>query len=58
MKYTITRIKGGTDNCYIVSNGEDAILFDTASANNLQQVKDECSKIGRASCRERVLLSV
>ena len=44
MKYTITRIKGGTDNCYIVSNGEDAILFDTASANNLQQVKDECSK--------------
>ena len=44
MKYTITRIKGGTDNCYIISNGDNAILFDTASGNNLQQVKDECSK--------------
>ncbi|MBR6451293.1 MAG: MBL fold metallo-hydrolase [Lachnospiraceae bacterium] len=44
MKYTITQIKGGTDNCYIVSNGHDAILFDTASGNYLQQVKDECSK--------------
>ena len=44
MKYAITRIKGGTDNCYIVSKGDDAILFDTASGNNLQQVKDECSK--------------
>ena len=44
MKYAITRIKGGTDNCYIVSNGADAILFDTASGKNLQQVKDECSK--------------
>jgi len=44
MKYTITRIKGGTDNCYIVSNGKNAILFDTASGNNLQQVKDTCSK--------------
>ena len=44
MKYTITRIKGGTDNCYIVSKDKDAILFDTASSNNLQQVKDECSK--------------
>ena len=44
MKYTITQIKGGTDNCYIISNGDNAILFDTASGNNLQQVKDECSK--------------
>ena len=44
MKYTITQIKGGTDNCYIVSKGDDAILFDTASGKNLQQVKDECSK--------------
>ena len=44
MKYTITRIKGGTDNCYIVSKDKDAILFDTASGNNLQQVKDECSR--------------
>lgn len=44
MKYTITHIKGGTDNCYIVSDGKNAILFDTASAANLQQVTDECSK--------------
>ena len=44
MKYTITRIKGGTDNCYIVSNGKKAILFDTASGSYLQQVKDTCSK--------------
>ena len=44
MKYTITHIKGGTDNCYIVSSGKDAILFDTASGENLQQVLDECSK--------------
>ena len=44
MKYQITHIKGGTDNCYIVSNGKDAILFDTASGENLQQVLDECSK--------------
>ena len=35
MKYTITQIKGGTDNCYIISNGDNAILFDTASGNNL-----------------------
>ena len=44
MKYTITQIKGGTDNCYIVSDGDNAILFDTASGDNLQQVKAECSK--------------
>ena len=44
MKYTITRIKGGTDNCYIISNGDNAILFDTASGKNLQKVKDACSK--------------
>ena len=44
MKYNITHIKGGTDNCYIVSNGKEAILFDTASAANLQQVTDEFSK--------------
>ena len=38
MKYEITQIKGGTDNCYIVSNGRQAILFDTASSANYQQV--------------------
>jgi len=44
MKYSITHIKGGTDNCYIVSDGKNAILFDTASKENLQMVEDECSK--------------
>ena len=44
MKYSITHIKGGTDNCYIVSDGKNAILFDTASKENLQQVSDACSK--------------
>ena len=44
MHYKITHIKGGTDNCYIVSNGKDAILFDTASGEYLKQVEDECSK--------------
>ena len=44
MKYEITQIKGGTDNCYIVSNGKQAILFDTVSSANYQQVLDECSK--------------
>jgi glyoxylase-like metal-dependent hydrolase (beta-lactamase superfamily II) len=44
MKYSITRIKGGTDNCYLVSDGKNAVLFDTASSENLQQVEDECSK--------------
>ena len=41
---TVKRIKGGTDNCYIVSDGSKAILFDTASKENLKQVEDECSK--------------
>ena len=44
MKYSITHIKGRTDNCYIVSDVSKAILFDTASKENLQMVEDECSK--------------
>ena len=44
MKYEITHIKGGTDNCYLVSDGKNAVLFDTASGANYQQVLDECSK--------------
>ena len=44
MKYIITHIKGGTDNCYLVSDGKNAVLFDTASGECLQQVTDECSK--------------
>ena len=40
----IKRIKGGTDNCYIVSDGNAAILIDTASSANLDQVIAECDK--------------
>lgn len=40
----VTRIKGGTDNCYIVSDGNAAILIDTASAESLNQVIAECDK--------------
>ena len=44
MKYTITQIKGGTDNCYIVADREKAILVDTASKANLDMVMAECDK--------------
>ena len=44
MDYKITLIKGGTDNCYIVSRGREAILVDTSSGPSLQMVMDECSK--------------
>ncbi len=37
-------IKCKTDNCYIVSNGDDAILVDTASAEAYEEVLKECSK--------------
>lgn len=40
----IHHIKIGTDNCYIVANGENAILVDTASAAGLEKVIEECSK--------------
>ena len=40
----IKRIKGGTDNCYLVINGGEAILVDTASKQNLDQVVAECDK--------------
>lgn len=42
--YEIKRIKGGTDNCYIVSHGKDAILFDTGSGASREQVIEECGK--------------
>lgn len=42
--YEITRIKGGTDNCYIVSRGKDAILFDTSSGAARDKVIEECGK--------------
>lgn len=44
MKYDITRIKGGTDNCYLVSDGKKAILFDTSSAEGLDQVIEVCRR--------------
>lgn len=40
----VTRIKGGTDNCYLVSEGKNAILIDTASSRNLDAVIKECDK--------------
>lgn len=43
-EYKITQIKGGTDNCYIVSCGKEAILFDTSSGENKDLVMEECSK--------------
>lgn len=40
----IIRIKGGTDNCYLVVNGNKAILVDTASKANLDLVVSKCDK--------------
>ena len=40
----ISRIKCGTGNCYIVSNGNNAILIDTGSKENLNKVISECNK--------------
>ena len=40
----IKRIKCGTDNCYLVIDGGKAILVDTASKQNLDQVVAECDK--------------
>ena len=37
-------IKGGTDNSYLVTDGTKAILVDTASRQNLDQVIAECDK--------------
>lgn len=40
----VIRIKGGTDNCYIVADGGKAILVDTASKQNFSEVAAECDK--------------
>ena len=40
----IKRIKGGTDNCYLVTDGRQAILVDTASKQNFDMVAAECDK--------------
>ena len=42
--YVVTRIKGGTDNCYIVSDGKNAILFDTSSGECQADVLEALSK--------------
>ena len=41
---TITRIKCKTDNCYLISEGRNAILVDTGSAQCLDMVIAECEK--------------
>ena len=41
---TITRIKCKTDNCYLVTEGRNAILVDTGSAQCLDMVIAECDK--------------
>ncbi len=40
----VVRIKGGTDNCYIVTDEKKAVLFDTASGACLDQVIEHCDK--------------
>ena len=40
----IKRIKGGTDNCYVVTDGKCAILIDTASKPYIDKVIEECDK--------------
>ncbi|MBO4901324.1 MAG: MBL fold metallo-hydrolase [Lachnospiraceae bacterium] len=41
---TVKRIKGGTDNCYIVADGNQAILIDTAGKACFDMVAEECDK--------------
>lgn len=42
--HAIQRIKTITDNCYIVSSGENAILVDTGSGAGYEEVLAECKK--------------
>ncbi|MCR5451632.1 MAG: hypothetical protein K6F00_03265 [Lachnospiraceae bacterium] len=42
-KYEITRIKGGTDNCYLISKDRKAVLFDTSSGEYVSKVIEACS---------------
>ena len=42
--YTIQKIKTVTDNCYIVSSGDSAILVDTGSGAGCEEVLAECKK--------------
>ena len=41
---TVTRIKCKTDNCYLISEGRNAILVDTGSSQCLDLVIAECDK--------------
>ena len=41
---TITKIKCGTDNCYIVAEGKNAILVDTGTKQFFDTVVAECDK--------------
>ena len=41
--HTVHRIQCGTDNCYLVTNGNNAILVDTGSAAGYEKVLAECS---------------
>ena len=41
----IRQIKGGTDNCYLVTDGSKAILVDTAGRQYLDRVAAECDKV-------------
>ena len=40
----VKRIKGGTDNCYLITDGSKAILVDTASKRNIDLVTAECDR--------------
>ena len=44
MDYEIKLIKGGTDNCYLVTDGTNAVLVDTSSGENRDMVMEACGK--------------
>ncbi len=44
MNYDVIRIKGGTDNCYLISDGKNAILVDTSSGESFDMVMEACRK--------------
>ena len=44
MSISVQWIKGKTDNCYLVTNGKEAVLVDTGSGEVYDKVLAECSK--------------
>ncbi len=44
MMHKVQQIKCKTDNCYIVSSGDSAVLIDTASGEGYDTVFEECKK--------------